>query len=282
MIDGRPFVVDGRYRATTSLIGKIDESYVKTAWNIDQVPGFLANSSFNLEIALAFSNQGEGEHASVASFARHTLQLMSMGTPATLLVGSQQAALDEIRHAKMCYGIAKSFLGAKIQPNTLNIDGSVKTMRKSEIIQSVIAEGCIGETVAAVRAQLSAHYAKEQNVKGILEEIASDETNHSQLAWNTVQWAINRFPELRVIAEETFRAQLDRQMEIENGLPTRYCYDCKKESALHDFGLLNDTDKDNTENLGIQNVIEPVVLNQFVNVDTISAQILNMDFSKYQ
>jgi len=279
---GRPFVVDGKYRATTSLIGKIDESNAKTAWNIDQVPGSLANSSLNQEIALAFSNQGEGEHASVASFARHTLQLMSMGAPATLLIGSQQSAIDEIKHAKMCYGIAKSFLGAKIQPNTLNIDGSVKTMRKSEIIQSVIAEGCIGETVAAVRAQLSAHYAKEQKVKGILEEIAADETNHSQLAWNTVQWAIRRFPDLRDIAEETFKAKLDRPIDMANGLPTSYCYDCEKESALHDYGLLVDTDKDTTENLGIQNIIEPVVLNEFVNVDTISTQILSMDFSKYQ
>merc|ERR1712198_179483 len=104
--EGRPFIVDGRYRATTSLVGQIDESNAKTAWNIDQVPEHLANSSLNQEISLAFSNQGEGEHASVASFARHTLQLMSMGAPATLLVGSQQAALDEIRHAKMCYGIA--------------------------------------------------------------------------------------------------------------------------------------------------------------------------------
>ena len=282
MIDGRPFVVDGRYRATTSMIGKMDESNLKTEWNIDQVPGILANSSLNQEIALAFSNQGEGEHASVASFARHTLQLMSMGAPATLLVGSQQAALDEIRHAKMCYGIAESFLGAKIQPNTLNIDGSVKTMRKSEIIQSVITEGCIGETVAAVRAQLSAHYAKEQKVKSILEEIASDETNHSQLAWKTVQWAINRYPELGVIAKETFRLQLDRPVNMENGLPTDYCYDCEKGSALHDYGLLLDTEKDTTENLGIQNVIKPVVLNEFLNVDTISTQILNMDFSKYQ
>jgi len=281
LIPGRPFVVDGRYRATTSWIGKKEESNANTAWSIDQVPGILTNSSLNQEIALEFSNQGEGEHASVASFARHTLQLMSMGAPATLLTGSQKAALDEIRHARMCYGIAKSFLEAKIQPNTLNIDGSVKTMRKSEIIQSVITEGCIGETVAAVRAQLSAHYAKEQRVKDILEEIAADETNHSQLAWNTVQWAINRFPELRVIAEETFKAPLDRPTNMANGSPTDYCYDCEKESALHDHGLLLDTDKDTTENLGIQNVIKPVVLNEFLNVDAISTQILNMDFSKY-
>ena len=155
-------------------------------------------------------------------------------------------------------------------------------MSNSEIIQSVITEGCIGKTIAAVRAQLSAHYAKEQKVKSILQEIASDETNHSQFAWKTVQWAINRFPELRVIAEETFRPQLDRPVNMANGLPTDYCYDCEKGSALHDHGLLLDTDKDTTENLGIQNVIKPVVLSEFLNVDTISTQILNMDFSKYQ
>ena len=123
-------MVDGTYRAATSLIGKMDEFNSKTAWNIDQVPSISANNSSNQEIASAFSTQGEGEHASVASFARHTLQLMTMGAPTTLLIGSQKSALDEIKHAKMCYGIAKSFLGAKIQPNTLNIDGSIKTMRR--------------------------------------------------------------------------------------------------------------------------------------------------------
>ena len=264
------------------MIQRIDEFNAETAWNTDQVPRILANSSLNQAIAIEFSNQGEGEHASVASFARHTLQLMNMGAPTTLLIASQKAGLDEIRHAKMCYGIAKSFLGAKIQPSNFNIDGSIETMSNSEIIKSVITEGCIGETVAAVRAKLSAHYAKELNLKSILEEIAADETNHSQLAWNTVQWAITRFPELRVIAEETFKTQLDRPIDMVNGLPTSYCYDCEKESALHDHGLLVDTDKDITENLGIQNVIEPVVLNDFINVDTISKQILNMDFSKYQ
>ena len=279
---GRPFVVNGKYRSSASLMEQIDESNAKTEWNIDQVPRILANSSSNQAIAIEFLNQGEGEHASVASFARHTLQLMSMGAPTTMLIGSQKAALDEIKHAKMCYGIAKSFLGAKIQPSTLNIDGSVTKISNSEIIQSVITEGCIGETVAAVRAQLSVHYAKEPNIKSILQEIASDETNHSQLAWNTVQWAINRFPELRVIAEETFKAQLDRPIDMAKGLPTNYCYDCEKESALRDHGLLLHTDKGITENLGIQNVIEPVILNEFLNVDTVSTQILNMDFSKYQ
>ena len=241
----------------------------------------LTNTSSNQAIAMEFSDQGEGEHASVASFARHTLQLLSMGAPGSLLTGSQKAALDEIKHAKMCYSIAETFLGDTIQPSTLDVDGSVRAQSKEEVIQSVINEGCIGETISAVRAQVGSQYAKQPILKGILETIAADETNHAQLAWNTVEWAIERFPELRDVTEETFRARLDRPMETLNSFPTGNFYDCDQDSALHDHGLLLDEDQIKTENLGIKNVIGPVVENELQNVGDISKQILNIDFSKY-
>merc|ERR1719188_741691 len=139
-----------------------------------------------------------------------------MGAPSELLVSSQKASMDEIKHAKMCYGLAAAFFGSNVQPDNLDIDGSVKTSTKEDIIQSVINEGCIGETISAVRAQLGSHYAKQHMVKETLERIASDETNHAQLAWNTVQWAIERFPQLQGIAEEAFRSQLDRPITSVN------------------------------------------------------------------
>ena len=108
--------------ATSVVVGKIDPSNPQTRWNIDQK---------HIERR---PNQANGEHASVASFARHTLQLMAMGAPPTLLMGSQKAAMDEIRHAKMCYGIAQTFLDKDIQPSTLDIDGSVKALSREEII----------------------------------------------------------------------------------------------------------------------------------------------------
>ena len=156
---GRPFVIDGEFRTATSLVDKLGTSSAKTTWNIDKEPNISASSSLNQAIAMEFSIQGEGEHASVASFARHSLQLMSMGAPPQLLIGAQQAGLDEINHAKMCYGIAEAFLGTNIQPSSLDIDGSVKTLSEEEVIQSVINEGCIGETIAAVKAQFVAQNA---------------------------------------------------------------------------------------------------------------------------
>ena len=268
-------------RSTSSLVGEIDSSNAKTTWNINQKPRILANNSLNQAIALEFSIQAEGEHASVASFARHTLQLMTMGAPPTLLMGSQQAALDEIRHAKMCYSIAEAFLEETIRPSSLDIDGSVKAMNKEEVIQSVINEGCIGETISAVRAQFGFYKAKEPMVKDILEEIAADESNHAQLAWNTVQWVIDRFPKLRSVAKETFKARLDRPISTLNSFPTDYCYDCDRDSALRDHGLLLDVDQHNTENHGIRNVIEPAVRNELKDVETIAAQIVNIDLSQY-
>ena len=264
------------------MVGAIENANVKETWKIGQVPRIFTNQSLNQAIAQEFSTQGEGEHASVASFARHTLQLLTMVAPPSLLTGSQKAALDEIKHAKMCYGIAEAFLGKTIQPSTLDIEGSVKLHGGEENLQSVINEGCIGETISAVRAQLGAHYAKQPMVKDSLETIAADEANHAQLAWNTVQWAITRYPELQTIAKETFKARLDRPLINLNSVPMDHCYDCEKDSSLHDNGLLLDEDQLNTEVLSIQNVIHPVVENEFQNVEVISTQILSMDFTKFQ
>ena len=241
----------------------------------------MVNQSINQAIATEFSEQGEGEHGSVASFARHTLQLMTMGAPSELLISSQKASMDEIRHAKMAYGLAATFLGSNVRPGSLDIDGSVKSSSKEDIIQSVINEGCIGETISAVRMKLQSHYAQQPMVKDILEQIAADESNHAQLAWNTVQWAVERYSDLQDIAEETFKMQLDRPITSLNNKNMNQCYHCEQDKGLRDHGLLLDEDKDNAEVLGMQNVIEPAFQHGFHNVEMILKQILNMDFIKY-
>ena len=81
---GRPFIVDGKNRFATSLVFEINEANARTSWKYDQVPKTPGNDSLNNAIAMKFANQGEGEHASIASFARHTFQLMTMGAPPTL------------------------------------------------------------------------------------------------------------------------------------------------------------------------------------------------------
>ena len=103
-------------------------------------------------------------------------------------------------------------------------------------------------------------------VKDILKRIASEESNHAQLAWTTVKWAINRFPELRSFFEETFKAQLNRPTMTSIDLLIDYCNDCEQDSALHDHGLLVERDQLNVETFGIRDAIKPVVQNEIENV----------------
>ena len=52
-------------------------------------------------LAARWRDNGLAEHASVASFSRHSLQLMALAAPADLVEATHRAAIDEISHAKV-------------------------------------------------------------------------------------------------------------------------------------------------------------------------------------
>ncbi len=51
------------------------------------------------------------EHASVGSFARFTLDLMRFDAPPDLVESAQRAGLDEIHHARLCFGLRRPTTG---------------------------------------------------------------------------------------------------------------------------------------------------------------------------
>ncbi len=56
------------------------------------------------------------EHASIAAFARFTLELLAVGAPADLIRDSNAAASDETRHAELCFALASEYLGESEGP----------------------------------------------------------------------------------------------------------------------------------------------------------------------
>ena len=116
---GRPFTVKGAPRITSSEVSKFGTSDESASWKIPQTLSIVENNTFNHDIGLQWLKQAEDEHASVASFARHTLQLMSIGAPSELLQSSQDASIDEIKHAKICYGFASTFLERDVTPRSI-------------------------------------------------------------------------------------------------------------------------------------------------------------------
>ena len=141
-------------------------------------------------LAAAWLEDARMEHASIASFARFTLDLLAFGAPAELLEGAQRAVGDEIRHARLCFSLAAAYSGTKLGPGAIPLQGVHPSSSLAEAAAAAVREGCIGETVAALALERQAQSAQSPVLRGILRGIAADEANHAELAWKFVHWAL--------------------------------------------------------------------------------------------
>jgi hypothetical protein len=130
------------------------------------------------------------EHASIAAFARFTLQLLSLGAPAELVEASNRAQADETRHARLCFSVASQYGGRPMGPAALRIDGSLEEQSLEGIVVNAIREGCIGETLASVEAAEASAHVVDPVLREILATISADEMRHAELAWQFVRWAL--------------------------------------------------------------------------------------------
>jgi hypothetical protein len=156
------------------------------------------------------------EHASIAAFARFSLQLLSLGAPPDLLTATQAAMADETAHARIAFGLASAYAGRPIGPGPLSLAGSLDDVDAQSIVEGAIAEGCIGETIAALEAAEAAERASDPIVRSLLRRIADDEMRHAELAWRFVDWALASDPALAPVARRAFdRAMVTPDAELE-------------------------------------------------------------------
>ncbi len=163
-------------------------------------------------LAELWSQDARLEHASIASFSRFSLQLLAVAAPPRLLEGAHRAALDEVEHAKLCFRLASKYGGTPIAPGPLPLDGDVVgSTDLASIAAATTAEGCVGETIGAVEARAALEGAEAEDVRAALEQIANDESNHSELAWEFVRWALDQGDDsVRSAVRQAFQAALGR------------------------------------------------------------------------
>jgi hypothetical protein len=130
------------------------------------------------------------EHASIAAFARFALQLLAAGAPPDLILAAQRAMADETNHARLAFALASAYADRDLGPGPLCVDRCLDETDLPGLVATVFAEGCIGETLAAVEAREALEHARDPAVVAVLETIAEDETRHAELAWKTTAWAI--------------------------------------------------------------------------------------------
>ena len=110
------------------------------------------------QIAESWLNAALDEHASIAAFSRFSLHLMALGAPPTLIHDAHHAALDELKHAQLCFSVYEAYAGQSAAPSPLTIpDNLLGPMTPESIVGAAVAEGCVGETIAAHEASQLAH-----------------------------------------------------------------------------------------------------------------------------
>jgi hypothetical protein len=186
-ICGRPFLIDGSRRESELVTG--------CEWH-DETTACAPLPALTPEarsaIARYFADAGLMEHASIAAFARFSLQLLALGAPPELLRDATQAMADETRHAELCFGLAARFGGQAVAPGPLDVTGALGAVTLREVVELVVLEGCVGETAAALEAAWAAEAATDTVVREVLARIAEDEARHAALAIKFVSWAAAR------------------------------------------------------------------------------------------
>jgi len=207
VVCGRPFLVRDSARLA-SLVSGGD-------WGTPSIrPAELATPEQQVRVTEHWARAALMEHASIAAFARFTLQLLHLGAPRELIEQSQRAMADESEHARLCFGLAQRYLGAPLGPGALPMDDALLDLSFERVLVLCFREGCVGETVAAIEAQVARDQASDPEVQRALDRIGPDELRHAELAWKFVDWALREKPELTraLLREElhTLSAELAR------------------------------------------------------------------------
>jgi hypothetical protein len=147
-------------------------------------------------LAAQWRENGRTEHASVAAFARLTLDLMALGAPAVLLAGAQRDAADEVRHTELCFSLARAIDGREDSPGAFpeaakaRTLSSVRSVALAQLAVDSLVDGALHEGVSArVVAKLKAR-CDDEAIRKVLEEIAADEGRHAAHGWDVVAWCL--------------------------------------------------------------------------------------------
>jgi len=162
------------------------EAWEDFSRTIDKLDGTLRNW-----LAREWARAAQFEHASIASFNRFSLELLALGAAGDLVRAANQAALDEVEHARLSFAVASAYAGAGIGPGPLPLAMlDLSGVELARVARETALDGCVNETLAAAEAEAAHHSARAPVVRAVLARVAADEARHAALACQFVRWAI--------------------------------------------------------------------------------------------
>ena len=209
-------------------------------------------------LAAAWREEARMEHASIAAFAKLSLELLALGAPPELVRDAHRAAMEEVDHAHVAFTFASVYGGVPVGPAPLEQATSLLSERATlaRLVEETLLDGCVGETAAAVEAARAAEGASDPSIAEALRAIAADETSHAELGFRVVAWAVRQAREevspvvARVLAE--LRAAVEVEVEGEPAAPA-------ERGALAAHGVLGEGERARVRHDVIRDVVIPAL-----------------------
>jgi hypothetical protein len=146
--------------------------------------------------AAQWRENGRTEHASVAAFAKLTLDLMALGAPPRLIEAAHRDSLDEIRHAELCFSAARAIDGREESPGPFprargpsTLPGP-RTLALAKLAVDSLVDGALHEGLSARVLAKLAKRCEIPDIRALVRELAADEGRHSKHGWDVVEWCL--------------------------------------------------------------------------------------------
>lgn len=189
---GRPMLLAGQVTLASVAQGPAQARVSSAGPELAGIPDDLRT-----RLAEAWLEIARGEHASVAAFARLSLELMRFGAPSYLVDQAHAAARDELVHAALAFELASAYAGRAYQPGPMPLPAELPlAVDVAELTLAAAREGCLNETMAAREAMEAADQVIDPHVRKILRRIAADESRHAIFSWQLLKWGLARAPDI--------------------------------------------------------------------------------------
>jgi hypothetical protein len=136
------------------------------------------------------------EAASVPAFRELAAALEQHRAPADLVARALSAAEEEVEHARLC---ALELARFDVAPSSV-VRRDTQAPSLFDLARDNAREGCVRESFAALLAQYQAHRAATAELRALFSQIAQDEANHAQLAWDIHAWVTGALSDQEVEA----------------------------------------------------------------------------------
>lgn len=148
------------------------------------------------QLAARWRWNGRTEHASVAAFAQHTLDLVALGAPPALVEAANADGRDEIRHAELCFALARGLDGRVQGPAPFPEARSIRRIRAgrtldlAQLAVSSLIDGALHEGISARVLARLVRTCTDPATRDVLKTLAADEGRHAAHAWDVVEWCV--------------------------------------------------------------------------------------------